>query len=433
MGEYRELIIVILLFIVLPLVMGGRLGVSLVRWGLDRRVGATRRCRRCDYALTGIDSARCPECGAELSGMNVVVGDRRANVWLVLAGVLVMAVSVAPVVSIARSDWYEFRPSLWVADDLASSNPATAHRAWDLLESRREAGTLSEAAERKVVKAILAEHASAKGSRLSGPMLKLFGEKYRDGKLTQAEQDQFFSQVMRGTIRVRAVVVAGGDLPCHVSGERRMLPDGEWWIRQTFVGGHSFVMTGGAHDGTHFGGTSILRGVVPKELGKRRIEIVERVEFFRGKVGRVEESRLCWSGETPHRFDVTVVADADAPEHFRMIDDPAMREPLRQAIAFSGVKLKDGSIEGIACVRRAPTSIAFEIVARAGEMEKRVGSFAVKKGDSYALMFGPFPFKTDTKRVDLLLRGDAKVGADSVDVFDAWHGEIVFPGEGADR
>src|SRR5687767_12290628 len=117
MSEYRELILVILCAIVLPLAVGGWTGAWIVRRGLARRVGETRRCRRCDYQLTAIESARCPECGTELGSANVAIGDRRPNPWLVLAGIVVILVAMSPLYYLSQADWYQFRPSLWLVDD----------------------------------------------------------------------------------------------------------------------------------------------------------------------------------------------------------------------------------------------------------------------------------------------------------------------------
>ena len=68
-----------------------------------------------------------------------------------------------------------------------------------------------------------------------------------------------------------------------------------------------------------------------------------------------------------------------------------------------------------------------------GRLEKDVASVEVAKGDGSSLTFGPFPFKTDAEAVDLVLRANPALGGATIDLFEAWKGEIVFEDQALNR
>src|SRR5438067_7898567 len=157
--------------IVILIALAGIWLLKIGRW--PRRRGSERHCRRCDYNLSGLSSAQCPECGAELLERNVVIGERRRRTGLAWSGVLLLIASLVgsgmvwwgPLRGV---DWYRYKPSRWVAADLRSSDEEVAARAWRELERRRDEGPLSDTVEYAAAEAALAEQAKPQGRH--GPL-----------------------------------------------------------------------------------------------------------------------------------------------------------------------------------------------------------------------------------------------------------------------
>lgn len=131
------------------------------RW--PRRQGDTPHCRRCGYTLLGIDSPRCPECGSTLAAKGAIVhGECRRRTGATVAGAVPAATALLLLGALANGplrhvDWYRYRPTSWVIDDLSTGPPPQARRAWDELRPRTDAGRLS-----------VHDHAALDGVSLSG-------------------------------------------------------------------------------------------------------------------------------------------------------------------------------------------------------------------------------------------------------------------------
>src|SRR5262245_13550334 len=103
------------------------LGLMMLRMGRSpARRGSEPHCRACEYLLIGIKSDRCPECGAVLSEETIVHGARRRYPGLIWSGVAFIALAVVATVPLVttwvqRTDWYPYKPTFMVMQDLDSS------------------------------------------------------------------------------------------------------------------------------------------------------------------------------------------------------------------------------------------------------------------------------------------------------------------------
>ena len=119
------------------------LGVALMREGYrPRRVGDSPHCARCDYLAGGLQTARCPECGADLSTPRAIVkGDRTTRPPIGRAGIAVtflgIAIGTGPMVAqIKYVNWYHHKPASWVIDDYNASDWERSAKAWRELQRR---------------------------------------------------------------------------------------------------------------------------------------------------------------------------------------------------------------------------------------------------------------------------------------------------------
>src|SRR5580692_7987442 len=148
-------------------------GVILIKRGFwPRRRGVEPHCRACGYLLIGIESQRCPECGAVLSPLAIVYGRRQRRGGLGWMGVAILLLLVGLFGSylggaFINIDQYHYRPTFWVMHDLRSSSPTDAYRAILELKWREKAGGLSSKYEQQIVEIALVEQATKNQTQLT--------------------------------------------------------------------------------------------------------------------------------------------------------------------------------------------------------------------------------------------------------------------------
>src|SRR5687767_4520640 len=61
-----------------------------------RRRGDSPHCRKCDYIIAGLETPRCPECGADLSAKGAIVyGERRMRPGRFGLGLLLVLIALS--------------------------------------------------------------------------------------------------------------------------------------------------------------------------------------------------------------------------------------------------------------------------------------------------------------------------------------------------
>jgi hypothetical protein len=82
-------------------------------------------------------------------------------------------------------------------------------------------------------------------------------------------------------------------------------------------------------------------------------------------------------------------------------------------------------------VNTVPANIGFDVIARYGDREYKVGSIALANGKTGTFLVGAVLPDLDPNSpptsFDLILRSDEQVGRESVDEHDIWKGELIFP------
>jgi hypothetical protein len=144
--------------------------------------------------------------------------------------------------------------------------------------------------------------------------------------------------------------------------------------------------------------------------------------------------------ETPlHQLDLPVSAEVEVlpaapPDYIRRIRDDDLGPRLRAAITadyFWYLTINDpgGDVSGELKVKNAPVAIAFDVFARVGGGLYPMGSFALGKGRSESFIVRTdAPAVTAATEIDLVLRTSEKAARQTLNQFEAWDGELVFPG-----
>ena len=213
----------------------GLIGGLLLLWRgrRGRRHGDLPHCRRCDYVLVGIDSDRCPECGAPLDPRNIVRGGRVRGRGLVWTGAVLSLLSLGVLAvqgpAVYRSvDWYRLKPTGWVVEDLSSPNATLAARAWYELLRRDQSGGLAPLHHARVVAVALANQGSPRPPPITSSMLDWVGQMVLDGKLDASRREKFFEQCVRLSLVARAKVALGDPIPFRVETASRTPTGGTW-------------------------------------------------------------------------------------------------------------------------------------------------------------------------------------------------------------
>ena len=468
-------------------------GAVLLWWGYwPRRKGNQPHCAGCDYLLLGNRSGRCPECGRELTEKSIVRGTRRRRKGVAAVGLMLLLLAAlffggAGNKRIREIDWYHYRPAAWVVKDAGSDNGAIALRAWQELARRRADGTLSasaeaallevamrdvasadrvradrawaelmrrrnaktlpDAAEKRLIETALAEQARPRetGGPLHQQLIDYLAERYLDGRLTAAQQEQFFSRAISLDMKVRPTVVRGDPVPYSIEskGEGPASDSAEgptWWYATQDIGvwcdGKEVRQASSGGSGTGFPSGS-SRSLVPfDEPGKHVLEVRQRVEIYYGKYGETDPatSRLCSTRELSVKapFEMLPVAP---PDYVKRLDRPDLLPVLRSRIRIQafGFPAGQNNFQSQFSVDNPPVNLAFDVFARTGGKEYALGSFDVVKGKvtSYGLGSGPDGDKLKAlppgRVVDVILRGSEDVARRTVDEFEFWNGEIVIP------
>lgn len=445
------------LLIGLAVLAGGL--VLLGRGWRGARRGDEPHCRRCGYALVGIASDKCPECGAGLADPGAVVrGERVRRPGLVWAGAVLtllgLGVLLVPSLGLLdRVNWYAWQPTGWVIDDLESGLSAgaagKAGRAWGELQRRAKSGGLGGPHRGRLVGVVLAHQGAAGPIALPAvaqPMIDWLGGEVVAGRVTDAQRDRFFRQSLRLTLTVRPTVALGDPVPFSLRHEGRGASGQGWWTRIEHQGvtidGKQVRGPGGSSgfSGLSAGGStgSSVRADAP---GVHKVAVSVRVKVFHTTAG------FASSETTPplHEWDVTLegTTEVTATPPADLVKPAGADVPpaaVRAAITpreFRWRKVNwnqkaplpvelSGSIE----MNPAPANLAFEVIAVAPDgKEHRVGSVTLKKGAStnWHVSGAAGVFGADRPAsLDIILRSSESVARGTIDLYDYWKGEVVW-------
>lgn len=423
-------------FLLIPTASLFIVGLLAIRSGRLRRVGNSPHCRRCDYVLTGNQSAVCPECGQDLVAGNIILGDRFrprsfwVGVVVALVNLLLMLAIVSPVAY--RYDWYRWRLVSWVIEDAKSRNYAQASRAFDELSRRRTVGRLNDADERQLTAYGLSEQALAQTpgkatTSILPRLLDYLGQRALDGKLTEQEKKQFFENAIHFRIRVRPEILAGDLYSMEISSIDCGPSSGLWLElpKQTLlIDRHvEWEEEAGARNAFAFGTTTqtqeaLMAGDHPVALQSK----------FRARSGPPDDpkSKVIYEWTDTTRSGLYVVERLS--NDLKLLDKPELRSTIAEAISASSIIPQRHSLGLTFSVRPLPENIAFEIFVKDNGKEYRLSEMALPKGQQMNFHMGGQMFETPLSgdKVDIILRSSEKVGRKTVNLFDIWKGEIVL-------
>ena len=202
----------------------GFIALLLMRRGWrPARVGTTPHCARCDYIVGAIETARCPECGANLSLPGAVRhGERPVRRGLGFVGLFLGVLSLALLAfaltpTFQGIEWYQYAPLGWVLKDYQSQLNATSTPGWNELERRLSANKLTIKDQHRVIDAYLSSLEGDPTRISSRPGTVLLA---RRTSFTQEQKNRLFAAALTALQSTSASVrqAAEGELDNLING-----------------------------------------------------------------------------------------------------------------------------------------------------------------------------------------------------------------------
>lgn len=414
-------------------------GSLLLYAGRKRWVGDEPHCRKCNYLLLGLSSQRCPECGSELSGETIVLGESRRRGEAFLAGWLVMGLVgviffVGGIYQLGKVDWYHYKPTHFVLGDLHSSHFAIQQRAWTELMRREADRSLWQSSRREMVDFALPRQAAAMQplNSLDIDAINYLGDRCAANDLPAEQQQKFFDQALRTSLSVRPRVAAGDRVPFMVAGVGVEPNRGGFWTKVNVVNTaidspQSMESSRGYATLLGIGLTSWQTTTQCPPPGRHTLIATVRFQVFRG--GMPPSS----GGTLEYQVDRTLTCPFEvvsAPVNLiRPIFDPKLSAAMKASIIPTSIiySRNNHSLECQFQIKNAPANIACEVFAIYGGREHSLGGithqFSIAGG-----MYETSGFFTDPPpaTIDLILRPSRKAAADTVDLNSYWNQEIMF-------
>jgi hypothetical protein len=283
--------------------------------------------------------------------------------------------------------------------------------------------------------ALGAQAPAAPASPGTGWFVNYLGDRaLRIGGLTPVERGTFFRQAITVSLRARPTMLAGETEPYWVDYGGRGPGGGPWYSRVRSVSvqvddGPARPL-GGARSGRGFVGGGGSGGAVEvAEPGKHTLRVVVAVDVFDRDVGPEPDAKPHWSRE------VTLTAPfealpADTNDFVRLIDESKQAAEIRRCLSVKQARVggRYSPLSARVDLDRLPVEVAFDVFARHGGEEYRVGQVYANRGGrgDFLLNAEKFPPGRAATAVDFVFRSNVKIAKGTVDLYQIWAGEVVL-------
>ena len=433
-----------------------------------RRIGNAPFCRKCGYNLTGLTGIKCSECGSVLKDKGVVYGERPKRKGLIVAGALCCFPLLLFVGTLlADVNCYQFMPTFMLISDSQSASQTVSYKAWRELNRRIKAGKLSSRQHNRLIELCLTEQGRPREpslpnqipiekeklvggggflGRIRGARVKGGGSSVRDlsayvnylglaysKQLMSTEQsNRFFEQMFIYEFDARSRVVAGCRVPYKLRHISRC-PDNPWWVTiETSYGyaegeeintGKSFTLN---RTNMFCGGTY---SVPCPDAGMHTLHITSSICVYVGPSGDPQASTLQREWKVRYTKDLEVLA-TEPTDYITMVNDRKLDAKLQKCfkpLRFEQSDYAADVVEGDLFVDTLPVNVACDVRVRANGKEFPANPLLLygnkPPSQSYLLWGSMDP---SIKTVDLVLSSSERLVRESLDMYEAWQGELVI-------
>lgn len=439
------------------------IGLLLLWRGLwPRRTGDAPHCRRCGYNLTGLDlsaaGARCPECGTDVTRERAVaIGRRRTRRGLVACGVVALLLALVPAGIYAygqyrKVDWYTYRPTALVLKDCYAGDVNLALRALSELDQRDLNGQLRDQQFRGLVAACLVHQPDALTYGQLGMLAaKILDVAYRSDRLTPAEANRFFANMVEVRLKARPRVVQGQRLPIlwEAISDPTLAGSGgsydAWW-RLESLDEPKPSATGrlGPPEFQRWSGSSSRLG--PYAPGRH--QITGHVELVIVRATQDEhldpDMPVLYRDTRTVKTEVEVLAE-EPPDLFTLVHSEEIGRLLEERARLCEIRVQAPPLPAdspptpdeqpdsdsldlrLELSRGVPVTLALEAAIEWNHHRVKVGSFVIDASEGrQAFGYSTSPVPALPPDVTVVLRCSKRVALDTVDIYEFWSGELRF-------
>jgi hypothetical protein len=342
-----------------------------IHWKRARRVrvGDEPHCPKCGYLLVGIDSDRCPECGASITPATIVRG-QRARTWPGGATLLAGLIFLAPgLIGLAMQiNWYHLEPAFMLIRQVRSGATSGA-LAFNELLRRERAGSLSLTSARSLVDVALQQQSAPVPNPALHELVGFAQQQYDLGRLTDAQKQLLMKQSIRLTLRIRPRVALGDDVPYEVSKETRIVSPWEVLVSSAAASIDGKQVRGpesgyGTSSGIG-GGGSFGQSIPCKTPSVHRLDALVHMEVRRhddaDNVVLYQEERILTG-----TFEVVVKPSSDL---LTVIDDATLGPQIQACLMPRQFRWTGNRLLGEIQIRNAPVNLSFHLFARYNDHE----------------------------------------------------------------
>jgi hypothetical protein len=333
--------------------------------------------------------------------------------------------------AVQNVEWYHYRPTAWVMQDLDAASAGTQDKAWTELQRRLAGNSLSTAQQDALVDRSLREQQPGGAVVYRREMVDFLSQRYLDHKLSDARTGRFFDNLMKMRLDVRSVVGAGDRVPFRLAAIGRG-PSSGWMLHVhelgRWVDGRRIEHVA-MENGTWGFGSAMTSTLDPQPPGKHTMRVAIEVGALRGDPTRGK-------GTLDRTSTVQLTADfqvtTEKPE-LTWLTSPGA-PVIQQCLAandFLYYPAPSRMFQGNIRVSNTPMDLAFEVFARANGKEYPIGTVSYHRSaggiSDWGYLMQSQSLPGDLRTVDVILRSSEAVAKQTVDLTGVWQGEIIIP------
>jgi hypothetical protein len=432
-----------------------------------RRIAHAPRCRKCRYDLTGLTSARCPECGGLVAEVGVITHHRQRYPGYILASLVLLLPLIGALIMAGRRieyyfDGYHYKPTAWVIDDAASGNPRLSQYAYRELTRRlRRSGMSADNARR--LKQQVMKNFQAHGLGRYDAASDVAAELLVKGHFTAAETATLLETNARLAMDARETALLRYGIPVRIRYDWRLpsmhfsvgevlfqltepgdtttvptLAAGQQWrsllemsdhlvIEDLHAYAHKLQVLSIFFDGD---GDEAFRVQVP-ETGEYDLHVAVRVDFMARNT-----SPPTLIHTMVRRFQLTSsVVEEPPPGDIKLLTDPELGEKIRQTVTLQlGVPElplrgePEDYVHFHLLFDRAPVAIAYNLITVVQGMEhaRENSGHLVPQGRGVARTGPKAVPQPRPEKITYILRPDPALVYQAVDIDEVWGEPIEF-------
>lgn len=396
-------------------------------------------CETCQSDVAGAAGQACPNCGTALRG----VRRWRRTLLGVVIGLALMIVGGAGLVLYASSNgipWYGYYSSnelLSIMKDKHKGSPQV-RAAWEELRRRDKEYQLNPAVRSRLIDACLQAQAAGPKRQIGGET-EFLGESYLKERMTAAQKDAFLRHLVQLMFLVRSRVPAGYEVPFELVYKGNLPNKLQFRLADVKILEQDRTLAEWPEMVcTTDGNQTLLRRLPALAEGAHKVTLQGTVQVRMWGLGGDGlfgyQVRHAWPVSLPADLQVTppgvmgvrVIGDATLKSQFTRGIRPAHLEFSNYRVDYKPGYI-DGDLTAHIDLGILPVGVAFEVFARVGGKEHPLGLLWRQRHQDRTARevtgrySGPL-----VQTVQLVLRGGPEAACGTVEMTEAWQGEIVY-------